>query len=797
MEPRMVTALGALLLHGAAIAQCTIEGSVVGPHDASVEGANLVCDAPPLQAITDARGRFTVQVAEAGEMHLRITHLAFEPLDTVLHIGAGRHAVVLRMRPNTVLMQEVEVSAVRAGGRAPIARSMLTQEEIARTNIGLDMPYLLERLPSVVATSDGGTGIGYTGLRIRGSDPTRVNVTINGVPLNDAESATVYWVDLPDFASSTQDVQVQRGAGSSTNGPGAFGASINLRTASLQRKPFARLDLSGGSYDTRRASVQGGSGLLNDRFALEARLSTVKSDGYIDRATADLKSYFLQGAWVGRKRSVRFITFGGKEVTYQAWAGVPREVIDTNRTYNPYTYENEVDDYAQTHHQLLFDQDLGGRSTLNLTLFRVDGAGYYENFIANVPTWEDVYLPYPIYLGDDTVRRNDYVIRRWLDNTLLGASASAKVPMAAHELVIGGSYSNYRGDHFGEVIWARIFGQYEKDHRYYENDGHKTDANAFAKLTYALNGRVDLYGDLQWRAVRYDFLGYDADLVNVTQTVNYVFFNPKAGVMMDMGAGVKAHASVSVANKEPNRDDLVESTPKSRPRAEGMFDYEAGAEWRRSEAFAGMNLFYMDYTDQLVLTGEINDVGAYGRVNVPKSYRAGVEAEMGLRPFDRLSVTANVTLSRNRIQDLVEYVDDWDNGGQLAVHHKEVDIAFSPSVIAGGEVGYRLCEDQRVGAVDLAFIGKYVGGQYLDDSGSDDRALDPYLVADLRLNWAIAALPGTKEVTFNCTVRNVFNARYESNGWAYSYMLEGRRQAMVGLFPQAPRNVMAGLTLRF
>lgn len=797
MDRRIIGVLAAIAVHGTAVAQITLTGTVLGAADVQVVGANIACAAPIMHAITDANGRFGWSGALPRELHVRITHVAHEPLDTVLVLNDGANVVTLHLRPATVLMEQVEVSAVRAGGRVPVAKSMLTQEEIARMNTGVDMPYLLDQQPSVVTTSDAGTGFGYTGLRIRGSDPTRINVTVNGVPMNGAEDQAVYWVDMPDLATSTEDVQVQRGVGTSTNGPGAFGASINVRTASLQRKPFGQLDLSGGSFDTRRVSSQAGSGLVNDRFAFEARLSAIRSDGYIDRATADLKSYFAQGAWVGARRSLRIITFGGHEVTYQAWAGVPREVIDTNRTYNPYTYENEVDDYTQTHYQLLFDQQLGARSLLNITLFRVDGAGYYENFLANVPAWEDIYLPFPIYLGDDTVRRNDYVIRRWLDNTLMGANASLKVPFAEHELVVGGSYSDYRCDHFGEVTWARIYGQYEKDHRYYDNDGHKTDANAFAKLTYALNERVDLYGDLQWRGVNHDFLGYDADLENVTQNVAFSFFNPKAGIAADLGAGVRVYASAAVANKEPNRDDLVDSSPDSRPAPEHLIDYEAGAEWRRSCATAGVNLYYMDYTDQLVLTGAINDVGAYTRVNVPKSHRAGVELVLDAQLTRRLSWKGNATFSRNRIIDLTEHVDDWDNGGQAVVTHDEVDIAFSPSIIAGSELGHRFIDSERIGEADIALVTKYVGDQYLDNTGSSSRMLDAYLVNDLRLNWSVRSLKGVKELALNLTVRNILGERYESNGWTYSYFYEGRRQEMVGLYPQADVNVLAGVRVRF
>ncbi len=776
-------------------AQTRITGSVLGAGDAPLAGASVAAGQPDVGTATDADGRFMLEILVPGEVRLSISHVGYASLDTLIQAGRGAVDVTFRLKPATIALHEAEVSSVRAGDRVPIAKSMITREEIARMNTGVDMPYLLDQQPSVVTTSDGGTGIGYTGLRIRGSDPTRINVTINGVPLNDAESATVYWVDLPDLARSTEDIQVQRGAGTSTNGPGAFGASINLRTSALSREPFAQVDLGGGSFNTRRASVQTGSGLLGDRFAFDARLSTIQSDGYIDRATADLKSYFLQGAWVGKTRSLRFITFGGHEVTYQAWAGVPREVIDTDRTFNPYTYDNEVDDYTQTHHHLLFDQQCGARSLLNITLFRVDGSGYYENYEYDADM-ASFGIP-PVALGGDTVTSTDLIQRRWLDNTLMGANASIKSTFGKHELVFGGSFSDYAGDHFGEVIWARHAGASEIGDRYYENDGRKTDANAFAKLTYAASGRTDLYLDLQWRGVHYEFLGYDADLENVTQTVNYTFFNPKVGLSRRVHERGRLFASVAVAHKEPNRDDLVDSSPSSRPRPERLVDLEAGYELKRERLSAGLNVYYMHYVDQLVLTGQINDVGAYTRENVPESFRMGAEIMAGLKITGRISWKWNATLSRSKAVEFIEQVDNWDSGSQFANKYPEVDLAFSPSIIAGSELGCRFLEDQKMGAADLTLVTKYVGRQFLDNSGSADRALDPYLVNDLRLNWSINSLKGVKDLAFNLTARNIFGELYESNGWSYSYIENEERKEMVGLYPQAPVNLLGGMTVTF
>ncbi len=438
-----------------------------------------------------------------GAVRVRLSYIGHMPVDTTLRLVTGVNTFNLALRAYAHALREAEVSALRAGDRAPFAKSVVTRDEIQRINTGVDLPYLLDLQPSVVVTSDGGTGIGYTAMRIRGSDATRTNITLNGVPFNDPESQGAFLVNMPDIASSAEDIEIQRGVGTSTNGPAAFGASVNLRTTAVKRDAWGLLSASGGSYNTQRYSVSAGTGLLGaeegSKVSLDMRLSSITSDGYVDRATADLKSYFLQGAWIGKTRSLRFITFRGKEITYQAWAGVDPAILDTNRTYNPYSYVNEVDNYDQTHYQLLFDQRLGANATLNLTLFRVNGAGYYEQYKPN-----DKLSTYGIaaaVINGDTITRTDIIRRRWLDNTLTGANLSADITLGAHHLVLGGNFSDYVGDHFGEVIWACYAGDLDIRDRYYDNDARKTDANAFAKLTYAINDKVDMYGDVQLRRV--------------------------------------------------------------------------------------------------------------------------------------------------------------------------------------------------------------------------------------------------------------------------------------------------------
>jgi iron complex outermembrane receptor protein len=785
----------------AAQAQTRLSGTITGENDTPLDGVTIIVgDEHRFGTITDREGRFAIGGLRNGPLRLRMSYIGHLPVDTLIELAAGDNSFNLRMRTHVVLLRAAEVTALRAGERAPFAVSKVTREELDRINTGVDLPILLDLQPSVVTTSDAGTGIGYTGLRIRGSDATRINVTLNGVPINDPESQAVFWVNMPDLASGLEDIEIQRGVGSSTNGPGAFGASINMRSAAIRKEAFGEISAFGGSFNTRRYTARFGTGLLGadskaGAFSIDGRLSTIQSDGYIDRATADLRSYQLQAAWLGKRRSLRFFTMSGKEVTYQAWEGVPREVLDTNRTFNPYTYDNQVDDYQQTHYQLLFDQQVGDNGTLHITLFRVLGAGFFEQYREN-----DRLSRYgigPIVIGDTTITRGDLIRRRWLDNTLDGVNATYEQRMGAHRLVLGGSYSHYSNDHFGEVIWARWAGNSEIRQRYYDNNGTKTDGNAFAKFNYVLNERFDLFADAQYRAVTHDFLGFNNALDNVTQRASWAFFNPKAGLQWKAHEGGRVYASMAVGNREPNRSDLIESSPQSRPRPERMIDYEAGYE-RRSGRFAGgINLYYMDYTDQLVLTGELNDVGYALRTNVAESYRLGAELSWATQFTRRLVWRANAAFSRNRIRNFSEFVDDFDNGGQQRFDLGDTDIAFSPSIVAGSELAYRFVDKPEKLRGDVAFVTKYVGEQYLDNTASRDRMLDPFLVNDLRFNVTLLGFKNMRSVDFNLTLRNLFSELYENNGWVYSFIEGGTRQDMVSLFPQAPFHVLGGVVVRW
>lgn len=785
---------------GTSFAQVSFTGMVIDPGGAPIPGANVVLgNDPGFGGYTDVAGRFLIRGVHAGPQRVRISCISYQPLDTLFVVGASDGEHTFALPPQAVAMRAAEVTALRVGDRAPFAKTLLTREAIQQINVGVDLPFLLEQQPSVVATSDAGTGVGYTYMRIRGTDGTRTNITVNGVPFNDAESQGSFLVNMPDLATSAEDIEVQRGVGTSTNGPAAFGASVNIRTTAVKREPWALLAASGGSFNTQRYSVSAGTGLIQDRFSFDVRLSSITSDGYIDRASAALKSYFLQGAWIGKKRALRLITFRGQETTYQAWGGVPRELIATDRTYNGYTYDNEVDNYDQTHYQLLFDQRLGAHATFNATLYHVAGAGYFEQF-RQADDLSTYGIPSAVINGD-TIATTDLVRRRWLENTLTGANINTDITLGAHRLVIGASLNEYQGAHFGEVIWARYAGSSNIRDRYYDDDATKRDASAFAKLTYAVSSRLDLYGDLQVRHVRHSLQGLTADLENVRQRVEFNFFNPKAGLLWKVGERGKAYASVAVANREPNREDLLQTTPTSRPKSERLLDYEGGYEHRTGRINAGVNLYYMDYIDQLVLTGELNDVGAALRTNVESSYRAGVECMIAMQLTKRLIWRGNATFSQNKVRSFTEFVDAYDAegnwAGQQIERYANADLAFSPSVIGGSEVGFVVVDRPGKTRAEATLVTKYVGEQYLDNTSSKDRMLDDYLVNDLRINLSLLGLKGAKSIDFNLTIRNLFSTLYESNGWVYSYVVGDLRQQDVGLFPQAPINVLCGLNLRF
>jgi iron complex outermembrane receptor protein len=757
-------------------------------------------------AVTDYEGKFEFKNLKPGNYHLVISHISYERFiaDAALPSSSP---LEIKMKRKIYLSDEVTIAATRVNSHAAVAYTNINKEEIEKNNLGQDIPYLLNLTPSVVVTSDAGTGVGYTGIRIRGTDATRVNVTINGVPVNGAEDHTVYWVDLPDLASSVDNIQIQRGAGTSTNGVGAFGGSVNIQTSKFSPLPFAALSSSYGSFNTWKNTVSFGTGLLKNEnnnssgFSFDGRLSKITSDGYIDRATSDLKSLYLSGGYYSSKSSLRFVILSGKEKTYQSWYGVPEDSLRTNRTFNPagmyfdangnvHYYENQTDNYQQDYYQLLYSRQLKNNWDLNFTAFLTKGKGYYEEY-QPMQNFADYNLDTLFTPAGDTIAQTDLIRQKWLDNDFYGMVFSANKVEKKWQLTFGGAINQFNGDHFNDVIWAQYAGASSINYRYFNDDALKTDLNLFGKLYYDATNQLHLFADLQLRALQYQFRGFNDMLEQRRQQVDLSFFNPKVGISYEINNLNSVYASVSTAAKEPVRDDYVNSTPASRPKPEYLTDIEAGYKYKGRKAAASINFYLMDYKDQLALTGQINDVGEYTRKNITKSSRTGVEAEAGFIFSDHWNLSANATLSSNKIESHSEFIDNYDDYSQKEIVYNKTDLAFSPSVIAAGIINYL-----PVPNFTLSLQGKYVGKQFLDNTSNEDKAIDAYFINDLRLGWKVNSKL-FKEFSITLLVNNLFDKKYVSNGYTFAYISGGETISQNYYFPQAGRNFLAGITMKF
>jgi len=701
-------------------------------------------------------------------------------------------------------LDEVSVNALRANDKTPMAFTNISKSEIKKSNLGQDLTYLISLTPSVVTTSDAGAGIGYTGLRIRGTDPSRINVTINGIPVNDSESQGVWWVNMPDFASSLDNIQIQRGVGTSTNGAAAFGASINLKTLALNKKAYTITNNSVGSFNTLKNNIEFGSGMLNNKFTFDGRLSRISSDGYIDRATSDLKSLYLQGAYFGKKSVLKAIVFSGQERTYQAWNGVPKKYLDTNRTFNSYTYENEVDNYNQTNYQLHYNEQLNSKTNIHLATHYTHGEGYFESEKLNQNLAD--YGLNNILIGSDTISSTDLVRRKWLNNDFGGITYSINHKNDLVNLVVGGANNVYSGQHYGNVIWAQYMSNGLYNHQYYKNIATKYDNNVFIKTNFQASEKTSLFLDLQSRNIEYEFNGSDIDGNIGVQEVKLDFFNPKFGLSHKMNEEQLLYGSFAVANKEPNRSDYIESSPNSRPLHETLYDTEIGFKYSTKDFKFNVNAYIMNYDNQLIKTGEINDVGYFTSENVKKSFRRGIEIEGSILLSKKLAWAANMTLSENKIDTFIQYIDSWDTGGQQETIYTETDLAFSPSIIWASQLTYNFQDN-----LSLDFITKYVGEQFIDNSSSEDRKLDDYLVNNLRLSYSFNSKI-FNYARLSLQINNLFDEEYVSNAWIYRFVSNGYDPSeddhyvtkgsdggynMAGYFPEATRNYLIGLTLGF
>ena len=688
-------------------------------------------------------------------------------------------------------LDEVIVESVRVKYSSPITHSNILKSELSSKNLGQDLPVLLNFLPSVVTTSDAGAGIGYTGIRIRGVSAQSTNITINGIPFNDPESHGTYWVNLPDFTSSVESLQVQRGVGTSTNGSGAFGASINILTDAISNNPYAEISNSVGSYNTLKHTVKFSTGKLSDSFEFSGRLSKIDSDGYVDRAYSDLKSYFIQGAYIKGNTLIKALTFGGHEKTYQSWFGVTKEQLLENRRQNPYTYENEIDNYKQDHYQFHWNQKLNQKWSTNLGLNYTYGRGYFEQFRDDdsIETYGGIVVSDIDQQGNKT-GTTDLIRRRWLDNNFYVLNASANYKTSKLNLTFNSSFSTYSGDHYGEVVWARNFNENSSVRdRYYNGNGKKTDFSVFAKASYLLSNKLEFYGDLQLRNLNYKTSGITSDLVNMLIDQSYSFFNPKFGLSLTLSPASMFYGSYSRANREPSRSDY-ESNINIKP--EQLNDFELGWRFRKNGLRLNINTYYMLYNEQLVLTGELDDVGTPIRTNSGSSYRMGIETEASMKLSEDFLIKTNLTLSSNKNQQVLSKVD-----GKIFDFGK-TNISFSPEIITSNSIVYSPNDNLMI-----SFLTKYVGKQFMANTDAVNSVLDSYFVNNLNFSFNINSNQVFDQIIITGLVNNIFDKEYVSNGYYYTYDDNWSNPGQVktldgaGYYPQAKRNFLLGLTVKF
>lgn len=807
-----------LLVLGAEAASAQISGTVSDHENHPLAGVEVGIEGSFIRTFTDGKGRFQLVTGDTGNYRITFRKEGFEPFTSqpVPVFPFVRLAPLdIRLEAAAIRTETVHVSASRVESRSPGAFSQMDKKELRAQNLGQDIPILLNFQPGVVSTSDAGAGIGYTGIRVRGSDATRINVTLNGMPLNDAESHGVFWVNMPDLASSLQSIQLQRGVGSSTNGPGAFGATLNMVTDGGGNQPYAELNQGFGSFRTRRTTFKGATGLINKHWDAEFRLSSIQSDGYIDRASSNLESFYAAIGYRDARQSFRLIHFRGRERTYQSWWGTPEALVKGNdsllrvhyqnnagiiynspadsvnlfesgRTYNYYRYDNQVDNYGQDHLQALYTYRINRRSDLSLAYHFTHGEGYFEEAKENQSF--NRYNVNDIVRGSDTIRTTELVRRRWLRNDFNGFSASYRHRDGNWNLHAGAAALFYDGQHFGQVIWAREALTLPKDHQYYYSSGRKSDANVFVKSQLELGDWL-LFGDLQYRRVNHYGRGTDNDLRFVNFRFDRGFFNPKAGIVWRQSQRSQWSASVNVAHREPNRSDFTDRAPDTDlPQPERMIDWEAGYRYNARRWVFAANAYYMDYFRQLVLTGMVNDVGNPLRQNVDRSYRAGIELQGAWQMNRAFRLEGNLSLSRNRITAFNERIANYVLGTTDNISHSETPIAFSPGSIAAAILTWT-----PVRSLDISLLNKWVGSQYLDNTGSKDAMLDAYFTNDLRIIWK----PKRERLEFSLLANNLLNRMYASNGYTYRYNFSLGTIRENFLYPQAGFNWLAGCTLRF
>ena len=758
----------------------SVLGKIVNKNQEALTGATILVKETNQGTSSDFNGDFKLSL-ENGTYSIRVSYVGFKTVEKNIRLNEDKVLTIVLSADENVL-DEVLVSAVRATAAIPVTYSNLGKKELAKRNLGQDIPMLLNYLPSVISSSDAGAGVGYTYLNVRGSNSERINVTINGIPFNDAESHGSFWVNLGDFASSVENLQLQRGVGTSTNGSGAFGASLNILTDAVSEKAGGEIANSFGSFGTRKHTVKFTTGKINEHLEVSGRFSNIHSDGYVDRAFTDLKSYFIQASYSDKNTLIKAISFGGAERTYQAWYGLDPQQLEEDRRQNPYTYENEVDDYKQNHYQLHWNEKLNNHWSTNLGLNYTKGAGFFEQYKA-----EEDAADFNNLIEDGS----DVIVRRWLDNNFYVLNFNANYKTEKLNIISGVSYSNYTGDHFGEVIWgSNLSNGTSIEDRYYFSDAKKTDVSIFSKTTYKINEKVSAYLDLQGRFVSYQTKGLTSDRNPIDVAENFNFFNPKAGFIYRIADENSLYLSYARANREANRNDFENGI--SSP--EVLDDIEFGWRYKSDLIHLNTNIYYMNYKNQLVLTGAIDDVGAPIRTTSGKSYRLGLEIDANLIVSDQFSIKSNAAFSTNKNQDFTAPI----NGNLINLGN--TSLSFSPNIIVGNMLIY-----QPTDKFQISFLSKFVGDQYMSNLNSNVTDLDvlkSYFTSDLNFVYEIETKNIFDAIVISGLINNIFNTEYVDRGYYYTYDYpDGNGNTITGdgagYYPQATANFLVGVTLKF
>lgn len=768
---------------------CSLQGRILDSlSNEPLAGASIRMADSRQGTFTASSGSFFFLLNDNRDISLIVSYIGYDA-DTIVVKQPCGQSMDIRLLPAAFLADEIIIMGTRIYERSPLTAHNISKSDIQQQNAGYDLPYIMQQTPSLVTTSDAGTGIGYTGLRIRGTDLNRINVTLNGVPFNDPESHGVFLVDMPDIASGIDNIQIQRGVGTSTNGAGAFGGSINIETNKLNQMPYVEWTMRAGSFNTFGNTLRFGTGLLKNKWTTDVRLSKMQSDGFIDRGWSNLSSLSVSSGYYGKNTIVKVFILRGQEQTYQAWAGIPQEILDTNRTYNPYTYENETDNYNQNHYHLVLAQRISDHISASTTFYLIDGIGYYEQYKEDRSLSD--YGISNVILGNDTIEQCDLIQRKYLENLFYGNVFSFNYDNLKNlKMTLGGGINRYDGDHYGTVVWSQFASDAAINHQWYFNRGLKSDANVYLRGQWSLNKYWTAYADAQLRHISFSMKGFDDDLLPFDSTHLFTFFNPKAGIYYNHHRS-SVYASIGVAHREPNRDNFKDARPGLMPQSEQLTNLELGYILNLRRFMLNVNAYYMAYKNQLVLTGQINDVGAAIMINAPASFRRGVEIIWGWDINRSLKWEANLTLSQNKILDFTAFVDDYD---QWPIQQSEdigtTDISFSPSIIAGSDIGFKLHKK-----LYLSLQTKYVGKQYIDNTSSNDRMLKPYLVNNLVLSWSLSP-KFTEGVTFRIYLNNFLNEEYETNAWVYRWYEAGTLNTVNGLYPQAGFHVLGSLEVK-